>query len=68
MVADAHKLTVEGQRTLRDMVPEMQTVGRTIEALEAMGIDVSEQKERLERANAIRSGLLQHFGQPIIPR
>lgn len=68
MMADAHKLTIEGQRALREMVPEMQTVARTIDALEAIGIDVSEQKDRLEKANTIRAGLLQHFGNPIIPK
>lgn len=65
---DAHRLTPEEQQTLNGMSREMAVIENTIKGLEAAGIDCTEQRERLERAKLIRSGLLQHFGNPTVPR
>lgn len=65
---DVHKLTNDEQVTLRGMASEIAAVERTIAALEAIGVPVDEQRQRLETAKTLRDGLLRTFGQPITTR
>lgn len=64
---DVHKLTNEEQATLRGMTAELAAIERTVASLESIGVDMSDQRARLESAKNLRSGLLQQFGQPMSP-
>lgn len=65
---DQFKLTNDEQRALQQMNPDLAAARDTIAKLEAMGIDVTEQKDRLERASTIRTGFLREFSNPLTTR
>lgn len=65
---DQFRLTPDEQKKLRDMDRKIATIKATIDGMERVGLDVSEQRQRLEQAETIRSGLLREFGNPIVQR
>lgn len=67
-MADPFKLTPDEQRTLRDMNPDLVAARETAQKLAAMGIDVSAQLERIQKASDIRAGFLRDFSNPLSNR
>lgn len=67
-MADVFKLTAEEQASLRAQTEKIVAIRDAIGKLRLAGIDVTELQARLEQANAIKNGLLEHFGQPVTPR
>lgn len=65
---DVFKLTAEEQAAFRAQQPELAAVAQQIAKLKAMGLDVSEQEQRLDAAQKVRAGFLEHFGSPTSPR
>lgn len=66
-MAEQFKLTPEEVRTLRDVQPHINVARDTIERLEKIGVDVTEQRARLEQAVQIRDGLLREFSPTGVP-
>lgn len=67
-MANDYKLSVEHQQTLRAMQPDLAAAERVLDGLEASGIDVSEQRDRLNKAKLARDGMLRAFGRPMTPQ
>lgn len=67
-MADPFRLTAEDQTKLRAMAPDLKAAADTIAKLKQIGIDVTEQEARVQQAQQIRDGFLQHFSNPIIQR
>lgn len=60
-MADPFRLTPEQVVALRGNVPKINAARETAERLERIGVDVSEQKERLDLAAKINQGMLNEF-------
>jgi hypothetical protein len=60
-MADPFKLTPEEVVALRGNIPKLNQAQETIERLKRIGIDVTEQEERLAIARRVNQGMLTEF-------
>lgn len=67
-MADSFRLTTEEVVALRGNQPKINAAQETIDRLERIGVDVSEQRERLQLAKKITDGLLAEFSPTGRPR
>lgn len=54
-------LTSEDQRTLEELTPALDMLARNIAKMERAGMDVTTQKADLEKAKALRDGVLREL-------
>lgn len=54
-------LSTEDRRALQDAAPKLNTIRSVIDDLDAIGVDVSAERDLLEQTEKMRSGLLERF-------
>lgn len=62
------QLSNEQTGTLRDMAQDLAQLEDVIAKAERAGLDMSEQRARLEYAKTLREGFLREFGKPVVQR
>lgn len=67
-MAEPFKLSPQAQTSLRAMTPDLKAAQDTIAKLKLIGVPVEEQEARIQQAQQLRDGLLQHFSNPITTR
>ena len=63
MAIEPIMLTPEDQKTLEDLATDIDALERELERAIEAGIDVSEQREKLDAAKSLREGILRVYGR-----
>lgn len=64
MAVEPIYLTPEDQKALEDLAGDIAALDREIERATRAGLDVTELKDRHEKAKKLREGILREYGVP----
>lgn len=63
MAIERYKLTAEDKKVLEGLASDVNFLELEIERMERAGIDTKDMRDRLEKAKALREGLLREYGE-----
>ena len=63
MAIERYKLTSEDKKVLEGLASDVNFLELEIERMERAGIDTKDMRDRLEKAKALREGLLREYGE-----